>query len=392
VARPPSHGHVLSIVVEVDPLLDTVVNGRYHVVRKLGEGGMSLVYEVQHVKLKRQFALKRLLPMLASHEEALVRFEREAELLASLHHPNVVEITDWDNLPDGTPFMILEFLHGAHIRVRIDRGPLPWEAIARIGDQTMSALQLAHRIGITHRDLKPENLFISIDDSGEERVKLLDFGVSKLRGVGRTTGAFAMLGTPSYMSPEQAQGQTDLIGPSTDVWAMGTILYEMATQRIAFTGESLATTVVNITSGRPDPITSFRADAPPAFVDLVDRAISLDPERRIVTIEELRAGLKTALEPRLRVPTPVSGMVPLVKATTGPIEVQSAPFVARTSSQSLPRAASPALSTMPARASSPALGQPPVTSLPPPRNLNYWIIGTTAIVALLAVLLVAFLH
>jgi eukaryotic-like serine/threonine-protein kinase len=368
--------------VEDDPLLDTVVNGRYRVVRKLGEGGMSLVYEVHHVKLKRQFALKRLLPMLTGNAEALVRFEREAELLASLHHPNVVEIVDWDNLADGTPFFILEFLHGAHIRVRIDRGPLPWEAIARIGEQTMSALQLAHRIGITHRDLKPENLFISIDDSGEERVKLLDFGVSKLRGVGRTTGAFAMLGTPSYMSPEQAQGLTDEIGPSTDVWAMGTILYEMATQRVAFTGESLAATVVNITSGRPEPITSLRADAPPAFVELVDRAISLDPQRRIVTIEELRAGLKAALEPRLRVATPVQGVAPLTRPSTGPIEV-SQPFVARTSSQQL----------APVRASSPALAHAAaVTSLPPPRNLNFWIIGTTAIVAIVAVLLVAFLH
>ena len=148
-----------------DPLLDTVVSRRYQVVRKLGEGGMSVVYEVHHVKLKRQFALKRLLPSLIANEEALVRFEREAELLASLHHPNVVEITDWDILPDGSPFMILEFLHGAHLRVRIDRGPLPWEAIARIGEQTLAALQLAHRIGITHRDLKPENIFISIDDA-----------------------------------------------------------------------------------------------------------------------------------------------------------------------------------------------------------------------------------
>ncbi|HEY5949199.1 MAG TPA: serine/threonine-protein kinase [Kofleriaceae bacterium] len=356
--------------MEDDPLLDTVVNGRYHVIRKLGEGGMSVVYEVQHVKLKRQFALKRLLPMLTGNEEALVRFEREAELLASLHHPNVVEITDWDTLEDGAPFMILEFLHGAHIRVRIDRGPLPWDAIARIGDQTMSALQLAHRIGITHRDLKPENIFISIDDSGEERIKLLDFGVSKLRGLGRTTGAFAMLGTPSYMSPEQAQGLTDLIGPSTDVWAMGTILYEMATQRVAYTGESLAATVVNITSERPQPITMFRPDASPAFVELVDRAISLDPERRIVTIEELRAGLKAALEPRQRAATPVQGMIPPSR-NTGPIELQA-----------------------PVRASSPSLQPPapPVTALPPPRNLNFWIIGTTAIVAILAVLLVAFLH
>src|SRR6185503_18211287 len=97
---------------------------------------------------------------------------------------------------------------------------MSWEAISRIGDQTMSALQLAHRSGITHRDLKPENIFISIDDVGEERVKLLDFGVSKLRGVGRTTGAqYAMLGTPAYMSPEQAKGMSDEIGPSSDVWA-----------------------------------------------------------------------------------------------------------------------------------------------------------------------------
>ena len=103
-----------------------------------------------------------------------------------------------------------------------------------------------------HRDLKPENIFISIDDAGEERVKLLDFGVSKLRGVGSTTGEHAMLGTPSYMSPEQAQASTELIGRRPTSWAMGAILYEMATQKVAFTGESLVATVVNITSGRPD--------------------------------------------------------------------------------------------------------------------------------------------
>jgi eukaryotic-like serine/threonine-protein kinase len=305
-------------VVDADALIDTVINGRYQVVRKLGEGGMCLVYEVQHVKLKRQFALKILLPDLLYNEEAVYRFEREAEMLASLRHPNVVDITDWDQLEDGSPFMVLEFLHGAHIRVRLDRAPLQWDAIARIGDQAMSALTLAHRLGITHRDLKPENLFISIDDSGEERVKLLDFGVSKLRGVARTTGQHMMLGTPSYMSPEQAQGLADLIGPSTDVWAMGTILYEMATQRTAYTGESLAQTVVNITSGRPAPIASFRPDTPPAFAELVDRAISLDPERRIVTIEELRAGLKTALEQRQRVTTGIAPLAaPPVQVTTG---------------------------------------------------------------------------
>jgi serine/threonine-protein kinase len=206
----------------------------------------------------------------------------------------------------------------------MDRGPLSWDAIARIGDQAMAALSLAHRNGITHRDLKPENIFISIDDAGEERVKLLDFGVSKVRGVGRTTGQHnAMLGTPSYMSPEQAQGLTDEIGPSSDVWAMGTILYEMATQKVAFTGESLVQTVINITSERPAPISQFRTDAPSLFVELVDRATTTDPERRITTIEELRSRLKAALEPRTsrNTNTPIAG-IPILPKPAQAIAVQ----------------------------------------------------------------------
>lgn len=351
--------------VEQDPLIDTIVNGRYRVIRMLGEGGMSLVYEVEHLKLKRQFALKRMLPSLIENEEAQVRFAREAEVLASLRHPNVVDIVDWDVLEDGSPYMVLEFLHGAHVRVRMDRAQLAWEAIARIGDQAMAALSLAHRNGITHRDLKPENIFISIDDAGDERVKLLDFGVSKLRGVGRTTGQHAMLGTPSYMSPEQAQGQTELIGPSVDVWAMGAILYEMATQKVAFTGESLVQTVVNITSARPPAITQLRPDAPAAFVDLVDRATSTDPERRITTIEELRARLRAALTTATangratqRIATPAVG-IPLMPKPAVPVEIG-------TSVHAQPKAAAPA-----------------------GKSQKLWIV-TTAILAIALVLVVVF--
>ncbi len=364
-----------------DPLLDTVVNGRYHVVRPLGEGGMSLVYEVQHVKLKRQFALKRLLPALLSNEEAMIRFEREAELLSSLRHPHVVDIIDWDVLPDGTPFMVLEFLHGAHIRVRLDRAPLSWEAIARIGDQTCSALALAHRIGITHRDLKPENLFISIDDSGEERVKLLDFGVSKRKGVGRTTGQHALLGTPSYMSPEQAQGQTDYIGPSTDVWALGTILYELATQKTAFTGQTLMETVINITQGRPTPMLTYRPDAPPAFVDLIDRAVNPDPEIRIMTIEDLRAGLKAALEPAVRArthATPVSGS-PMV-STPQPTPAPGSRLTPVPGSTVTP---TPMALIQPG-------GSVATTLNTEPRKINIWIIASTAVLAIAATLAVVF--
>jgi serine/threonine protein kinase len=291
-------------------MVDTVVSDRYRIIRKIAEGGMSVIYEAQHIKLLRQFAIKGLLPSLAYNEEAVERFQREAELIGALRHPNVIDISDWVELANGTPAMVLEFLHGNSLQVRLLRGHLAWDAIARIGDQTMSAIALAHRNGITHRDLKPENIFIAIDDSGDESVKLLDFGVSKLRGVGRLSGVHNMLGTPSYMSPEQASGQNDLVGPSTDVWAMGAILYEMATQRTAFKADGIEETLNLINHGEAYPIGMLRADAPRPFVELVERAISRDPAKRIQTIEELRSGLRTALEPRnaYRLNTPVAGI------------------------------------------------------------------------------------
>jgi serine/threonine-protein kinase len=271
---------------------------------------MSVVYEAKHTKLARQFAIKRLLPHLMDNEEAVQRFEREAEMLATLRHPNVVEVNDWDYFSDGAPCMVLEYLHGANMSVRLARGPMAWDAIAKIGDQTMSALTLAHRNGITHRDLKPDNIFIAIDDLGDERVKLLDFGVSKLRGVNRATSVNAMLGTPAYMAPEQASGQSDRIGPWTDVWAMAAMLYEMATGRRAFGGESLADTLMMIMNGRPAPLHTLRNDAPGQFVDLIERAMVVDHEQRIQSIEELRKCLRDALDPRnmYRLNTPIAGV------------------------------------------------------------------------------------
>ena len=298
---------------------------------------MSRVYEVQHTQIARAFALKRLQPTLVRNTEAVQRFSLEGELLASLRHPHVVDISDWVTLADGTPCMILEFLHGASLSVRLQREALPWETIARMGDQAMSALQLAHRMGIVHRDLKPDNIFISIDDVGEERVKIVDFGVSKLSGSTRLSGVHEIVGTPSYMAPEQAQGLTDEIGPATDVWAMGTILYEMATQKVAFDATTVAEALMRIVSGHADPLLSHRKDAPPAFVELVERAISRDA-RRIRTIEELRAGLRKALDAspvqparatRERLATPVAGLPALVPPRTISSSIP-APTVPRT--------------------------------------------------------------
>src|SRR5205085_8577213 len=141
---------------------------------------------------------------------------------------------------------------------------------------------------------KPDNIFISIDDLGDERVKIVDFGVSKLSGTERLSGVHEIVGTPSYMSPEQAQGIDD-VGPATDVWAMGAILFEMATQKVAFDAETVPEALMRIVSGEPEPLLRHRKDAPPAFVELVERAITRDA-RRIQTLDELRAGLRKALE------------------------------------------------------------------------------------------------
>jgi eukaryotic-like serine/threonine-protein kinase len=359
--------------VEADPLIDTVVDGRYRVVRKIAEGGMSAIYEVQHVKLMRQFALKHLLLELMHIEEAVQRFEREAELLGRLRHVNVVEISDWVKLPDGTPCMILEFLHGNTLQTRLLRGAMQWDAIARIGDQTMSALQLAHRIGITHRDLKPENIFISIDDSGDERVKLLDFGVSKLRGHETVSVVRRMLGTPSYMSPEQASGEE--VGPSTDVWAMGTILYEMATQNVAYKAPTVELTLEVIREGKPPGLTQYRKDAPPAFVKLVERAISRDPAVRIQTIEELRQGLRDALEPKntYRLNTSATG-VPITSPPPIPVKDGAKPLVELD-------APSSATSVM-LRVPKPPTKPPPTVVTAPPKKSH--LVLYVVIIALLA--------
>jgi serine/threonine-protein kinase len=285
--------------VSTDPLIGQVIAGRYQVLEPIGKGGMGAIYEVRHLKLQRSFALKRLSPQLADDTEALARFRREAEVVGRLRHPNVVEVVDWESLPDGTPCIILELLRGEDLGRRLERaGPVEWPALLQIADAVLGALEVAHRAGIVHRDLKPQNIFLATDDAGEEHVKLLDFGVSKVHGSNSLhTADQRLVGTPAYMSPEQADGRQDLVDAATDAWAMGGILYEMATARIAFAAPSTPATLYRICHGRPEPLTALRPDAPAAFVELVDAAISREPSRRIRSAGELRRRLRAALIP-----------------------------------------------------------------------------------------------
>ncbi len=170
---------------------------------------MGAVYEAEHIQIGRRVAIKRLAPDLSDQGEALARFRREAEVVAGFQHPNIVGVLDWETLDDGSPCIVMDYLKGEDLASRIrSRGQLAWPELARICDEILSALAVAHRAGIVHRDLKPQNIFLAIDDEGRESAKLLDFGVSKIHGSSTmaTTDA-RMLGTPAYMSPEQADGR-----------------------------------------------------------------------------------------------------------------------------------------------------------------------------------------
>ncbi len=277
-----------------DRLVGELVAGRYRVERKIGKGGMGNVYEVSHTKLDRRFALKTLADDLADDPESLARFRREADVISRLKHPNIVEIVDWEEL-DGTPCIVMELLSGQVLSDRLRTGPLEWTEIAHIGDEILSALSMAHAAGVVHRDLKPQNIYLAEDGAGGVRAKLLDFGVSKISDskTFATTDA-KMLGTPAYMAPEQADGRQELVGPKTDVWAMGAILYEMATGTTAFAGPSVPAILYRVCHGAPEPLLEQRSDAPQAFVDLVARALS-HGEDRIEDVDRLRVGLRRAL-------------------------------------------------------------------------------------------------
>ncbi len=281
----------------VDNLIGEVVGGRYKVERLIGRGGMGRIYEVSHQVLGRKFAMKTLSGHLVGDAGAAARFFREADSIAKLRHPNVVDVFGWEHLDDGSPCIVMEFLRGQDLGQRIrERGALDWPSILSIADQVLSALAVAHHANIIHRDLKPANIFIARDDTGRETAKLLDFGLSKVvEGGGEQTTDARIMGTPSYMAPEQAKGQKSDIGPRTDVWAMGAILHEMATGQVAYTGTSPLQVLYRICNGEPDSLVERRPDAPAAFVELVARTLSRDSDRRICDALELQDGLRAAL-------------------------------------------------------------------------------------------------
>ncbi|MEM1416270.1 MAG: serine/threonine-protein kinase [Myxococcota bacterium] len=272
---------------------------KYIVQGILGHGGLSVVFEVRHARTGRAFALKWLLPRFANDAEAEARLTREAEVACTIGHPAVVDIYDVET-HDGHPFLLMERLVGETLAQRLARGALEPAVAVRLLVPALEALGEAHRLAVIHRDLKPENLFVCRGRSGEpERVKILDFGVSKRvqddAAKLRLTTSQAVIGTPYYMSPEQIVDPAR-VDHRADIYAMGCVLFETLAGRPPFEGPNLPALVYAISSKVPPTLSSLVPGLPARLDDIVAACLQKSPSHRPGTMAELAGWLFDALE------------------------------------------------------------------------------------------------
>ncbi len=273
--------------------IGTMIAGRYKVVDKLGTGGMASVYLAEDTELGRRVAIKLLDERHAEDEQFVERFRREAESAAGLSHPNVVSVYDRGET-EGTYFIVMEYLEGQTLKqLLIARGPTPVRVAIDYTRQILQALDFAHRHGIVHRDIKPHNVMVAPDG----RVKVTDFGIAR-SGSSQMTEAGSIIGTAQYLSPEQAQGAP--VHPSSDLYAVGIVLYEMLTGTVPFTGETALEIAMKHLSAVPDPPSArrqaARGEVPHELDSIVLRALSKDPGERYQTAREMDADLSRAAQ------------------------------------------------------------------------------------------------
>ncbi|MCA9185502.1 MAG: protein kinase [Planctomycetales bacterium] len=278
-----------------------IVRG-YEVMEELGRGGMGVVYAARQVSLNRVVALKMVLTGVHASATARARFMREAEYVARLKHPNVVQVLDLGE-QDGQPYYAMEYVDGGDLRSVIDRAPLAPREAAELLEQLADAVGCAHRQGIVHRDLKPANVLLT----REGLPKITDFGLAKNLEAGSTLSSTGdVLGTPAYMSPEQARGQIGLIGPATDVHALGAMLYELLTGQRPFDGNSNVEVIRRIATSDPASLLALRSGIPRDLVTICSACLRKEPQERYVDGSALATDLRRFLdgEPPLITPTP----------------------------------------------------------------------------------------
>ena len=281
-------------------LVGHVVADRYHIIRKLGEGGMGQVYLAEHVRMKRKSAVKVMSPGMMNDPDAISRFNREASNASQISHSNVAAIYDFGETTDGLIYLAMEFVDGEPLSQLIQRHEaLPALRAANITQQTAEALGAAHDLGIVHRDLKPDNIMIARNRDGTDCVKVVDFGIAKASRGGdgqKVTRTGFVVGTPEYMSPEQLSG--DAVDGRSDIYSLALVAFNMFTGKLPFPSKTSQEAMIMRLTDRPRTLLEMKEDVPwpPALQAVMDKALARESELRYQDPREFGRDLVTALQ------------------------------------------------------------------------------------------------
>lgn len=280
-----------------DSLIGQTLGEKYRIEEEIGAGGMCLVYRATQTLIGKTVALKVLRPQLAVDQDIVRRFEQEATALGRLHHPHAINVFDFGFTPQGSPFLVMDFIEGQTLKeILRQEGPLPIARMNKLLGQICGALQAAHAEGIIHRDIKPDNILISEAD-GEDWVTVVDFGVAKIQEDinqrAALTGAGIIIGTPRYMSPEQSEGKT--IDHRSDIYSLGVVLYEMLTGEAPFNDDSSTRLLIKHLTEMPPPLSEKRPDLPAEIEAIVMCTLAKDPDERPASALELSEAFEQAV-------------------------------------------------------------------------------------------------
>jgi serine/threonine-protein kinase len=288
-------------------LLGHTIEGKYELIRVIGEGGIGAVFEARHRLIGRRLAIKVLLPEMSRNAEVVRRFHTDARVAAALGHEHIIDVVDMGVLADGAPFLVMGYHEGETLAQRIARdGPLPVRRAVEVAVQMLDALAVVHEAGVVHRNIKPHNVFLSAQAGAGGRmritVKLLDFGAPSFRAPGsdslHMTGSHLVRGAPYYLSPEQAAGDDDP-GPQTDVYSTAVVLYEALTGTVPHRGDTYGDLMAAILAAKPKSPREIRAEMPVGLDAAVLKGMARDPRDRYANAVEFLEALKPYASPRV---------------------------------------------------------------------------------------------